>query len=78
MFVMTVDQRGSRRDVDRVAPLLDDLRDLPALRPPQRTAGDEVQLVTDDAGLALSVALDLIDRRSEEHTSELQSRFLHF
>ncbi|QNG18847.1 hypothetical protein G4H71_21280 [Rhodococcus triatomae] len=63
MFVMTVDQRGSRRDVDRVAPLLDDLRDLPALRPPQRTAGDEVQLVTDDAGLALSVALDLIDRQ---------------
>ncbi|NLG55979.1 MAG: hypothetical protein GX542_10095 [Rhodococcus sp.] len=62
MFVMTIDQRGSRRDVDRVADLLHDYADLPTTRPMQRTAGDEIQLVTDDVSLVVSLTLELIDR----------------
>ncbi|WP_305095014.1 hypothetical protein [Prescottella sp. R16] len=62
MFVLTVDQRGSRRDVDRVGSLLTDLADRPLLRPFERTAGDEVQAVTDDADLAVDLALDLLRR----------------
>lgn len=60
MFVMTVDQRGSRRDVDRVADVLRSPR--PALvRPFERTAGDEIQAVVDAADTVLDVALDLVD-----------------
>lgn len=60
MFVMTVDQRGSRRDVDRVADVLRSPR--PALvRPFERTAGDEIQAVVDTADTVLDVALDLVD-----------------
>lgn len=66
MFVLTVDQRGSRRDIDRVGPLLDDLAGRPLLRSFERTAGDEVQAVSDDAGTVVDVALDLIRR---EHWS---------
>lgn len=62
MYVLTVDQRGSRRDIDRVAPLLDDLADVPLLRPFERTAGDEVQAVTDDADTVVDLALDLVRR----------------
>ncbi|MFE3291857.1 hypothetical protein [Rhodococcus sp. NPDC059234] len=62
MFVLTVDQRGSRRDVDRVAPLLDEFAAAELVRPFERTAGDEVQAVTDDAALALDLALDLAAR----------------
>lgn len=60
MFVMTVDQRGSRRDVDRVADVLRSPR--PALvRPFERTAGDEIQAVVDTADTVLDVALNLVD-----------------
>ncbi|MFW0873841.1 hypothetical protein [Rhodococcoides corynebacterioides] len=60
MFVMTVDQRGSRRDVDRVDDVLHSPR--PALvRPFERTAGDEIQAVADTADTVLDVALDLVD-----------------
>ncbi len=60
MFVMTVDQRGSRRDVDRVTDVLRSPR--PALvRPFERTAGDEIQAVADSADTVLDVALDLVD-----------------
>lgn len=62
MFVLTVDQRGSRRDIDRVADLLDDLRDPRLLRPFERTAGDEVQAVTDDAAAVVDLALELLTR----------------
>uniref|UniRef100_UPI001EE07EEA SatD family protein n=1 Tax=Rhodococcus zopfii TaxID=43772 RepID=UPI001EE07EEA len=62
MFVLTVDQRGSRRDVDRVAALLDELRDADLLRPFERTAGDEVQAVADDAETVVDLALDLVRR----------------
>lgn len=62
MFVMTVDQRRSRRDVDRVDDLLADLADTPMTRPFQRTAGDEIQGVTTDAGVVVDRALDLVRR----------------
>ncbi|MFC9516918.1 hypothetical protein ACFTSD_14400 [Nocardiaceae bacterium NPDC056970] len=66
MFVLTVDQRGSRRDIDRVGPLLDDLASCPLLRPFERTAGDEVQAVADDADIVVDLALELVRR---EHWS---------
>lgn len=62
MFVMTVDQRGSRRDVDRVDALIADLGDYHLVRPFQRTAGDEVQAVLDDSATVVEVALDLVQR----------------
>jgi hypothetical protein len=62
MFVLTVDQRGSRRDIDRVEGLLTDLAERPLLRKFERTAGDEVQAVSDDAALTVDVALELLRR----------------
>lgn len=74
MFVITIDQRGSSRGPDRVVALLDGVNPAAAtsagegsgrtprdwVRPFQRTAGDEVQGVSDDAeavvGLTLSAA----------------------
>lgn len=66
MFVLTVDQRRSRRDVDRVEQLLDDHSDRRLVRPFQRTAGDEVQAVADDASAVVDIALDLV---ATEHWS---------
>lgn len=60
MFVLTVDQRGSRRDVDRVEQLLTDMRHIPLVRQFERTAGDEVQAVTSDARVVVEVALTLV------------------
>lgn len=62
MFVLTVDQRGSRRDVDRVADLLGELRGAELLRPFERTAGDEVQAVAADPAVVVDLALDLVRR----------------
>lgn len=63
MFVLIADQVGSRGDVDRVAGALDDL----AARfgahyalVPERTAGDELQALTDNAACALESALLLL------------------
>jgi hypothetical protein len=55
--VLTLDQRRSRTAADAVPGLLADLADLGdrLLRPFQRTAGDEVQAVTDDAETAVEV-----------------------
>ena len=63
MYVLTVDQRRSRRDIDRVEPLLVELNRAPLLRPFERTAGDEVQAVADNARLVVTIALDLIRRK---------------
>lgn len=63
MYVLTVDQRGSRRSGDRVAALLDLLAELPTrapLRPVERTVGDEVQALFDDAEAVVAVALELL------------------
>jgi len=63
MYVLTVDQRGSRRSGDRVVALLDLLAELPTrapLRPVERTVGDEVQALFDDAEAVVAVALELL------------------
>lgn len=60
---MTVDQRGSRTDFDRVDQLVAGLRGVPVLRGFERTAGDEVQAVLDDPDVVVGVVLDLVRRR---------------
>ncbi|AZG44362.1 hypothetical protein [Gordonia insulae] len=59
MFVLTIDQRGSRTDVDRVVDLLDTLADADLHRKFERTAGDEVQAVADSATVAAHLAVDM-------------------
>ncbi|QGQ19366.1 hypothetical protein GC089_09135 [Cellulomonas sp. JZ18] len=61
MFVLTIDQRGSRRGTDRVPELLAHLTDAPGLvRGFERTVGDEVQGVLDDARDVVELVLDLV------------------
>ena len=60
MFVLTVDQRGSRRDIDRVAGLLTRMQEIPLVRPFDRTAGDEVQAVADDPKVVVDLVLELL------------------
>ncbi len=58
--VMTIDQRGSRRDVDRVDELLGELSrgvDTGVVLPFERTIGDEVQGVLDDPALVIELTL---------------------
>jgi hypothetical protein len=63
VFVLTVDQRHSRRGRDRVDELLGWLATQPGvLRGFERTAGDEVQGVMDDAGAVVDVVLGLVRR----------------
>lgn len=61
MFVLTIDQRGSRRDVDRVPDLLSEL---PAghavLRGFERTVGDEIQGVVPEASAVVDLALGVL------------------
>ncbi|MFP5336076.1 MAG: hypothetical protein ACLGIV_12285 [Actinomycetes bacterium] len=60
MFVMTVDQRGSRRAEDLVDGLLAALGGTPGLvRRFERTAGDELQGLLDDAATVVDIALRL-------------------
>ncbi len=60
MFVVTADQRGSRSEGDRVPDVLARLARVAVLRPFERTVGDEVQAVVDDAATALDAALVLV------------------
>lgn len=61
MFVLTVDQRHSRRTRDRVDALLRDLAARADLvRPFERTAGDEVQAVLDRPEAVVDLALLLV------------------
>ena len=57
MFVMTIDQRGSRTGADLVPELLSTLRDVPALRPFERSVGDEIQGVLDDPRSVVEVSM---------------------
>ncbi|WP_238422374.1 hypothetical protein [Gordonia sp. 'Campus'] len=59
MFVMTVDQRGSRRDVDRVGAALALLDSVDTVRRFERTAGDEIQGILDDPAVTARIALEL-------------------
>ncbi len=56
---MTIDQRRSRRGPDRVAELLSTLASQRTRRSFERTAGDEIQGVLDDAETVVRIALDL-------------------
>jgi len=47
-YVLTIDQRGSRRSTDRVPAVLTALSGVPTVLRFERTAGDEVQGVLDD------------------------------
>lgn len=67
MFVMTVDQQGSTRRGDQVAALLEHLKELGLTAPApgfvlgfERTVGDEVQAVLDDAERVVELALALV------------------
>ena len=66
MFVLTIDQQGSRTRGDRVPDLLAALAAHPAIhqpglvRPFERTIGDEVQAVSDSSTTVLAVALDVL------------------
>ena len=66
MFVLTVDQRHSRRTTDRVEALLRDLAArAPELeRPFERTAGDEVQAVLSRPEVVADLALLLVRDRA--------------
>lgn len=56
MYVLTIDQRGSTADVDRVPDLIAALRSLtPA--PFERSVGDELQGVVEDAADVVEIAL---------------------
>jgi hypothetical protein len=67
VFVLTVDQIGSRSSPDLVAGVGADLRGRfgdALLLGPDRTAGDEFETVTEQAGTALGVALHLARLRT--------------
>ncbi|GAC57259.1 hypothetical protein GOHSU_18_00140 [Gordonia hirsuta DSM 44140 = NBRC 16056] len=59
MFVVTADQRSSRRGPDRVPELIERFRRIPVVRGFERTAGDEVEAVFDDPDAVTSVAIAL-------------------
>ena len=61
MYVLTIDQQGSRRSADRVAALLPRLnREVRTVLPFERTAGDEFQGVVDDPAIVVDVVLGLV------------------
>jgi hypothetical protein len=59
-FVMTVDQRGSRRNPDRVPGVLSALAGVPTVLRFERTAGDEFQGVLDDPAVVVDVVRRLV------------------
>jgi hypothetical protein len=68
MWVLTIDQEGSRRHGDQVEALLAALaadggamRSPAVLLPFERTVGDEVQAVVEDPAVAVAIALDVLD-----------------
>src|SRR6186997_61629 len=66
MFAITADQVDSRHGRDLVESALDQVSELGRGRlalPPERTAGDELQLVTDDPGASLDIVLALVRTR---------------
>lgn len=63
MIVLTVDQIDSQHHSDQVGPMLTRLAETFGARlttAPERTAGDEFQLATDDGPAALEIALLLV------------------
>jgi hypothetical protein len=62
-FVLTIDQRASRRGPDRVPDALRRLAATAVLLPFERTAGDEIQGVLADAETTVDVVLQLVRDR---------------
>jgi hypothetical protein len=60
VFVVTIDQRGSRVHGDKVGDLLELLQHEPTVRPFERTVGDEVQAVYDDEHAVVAAALRVL------------------
>ncbi len=60
MFVLTVDQRGSRRGSDRVTGALDLLSGVPVVLGFERTAGDEFQGVLDRPAAVVDAVVRLV------------------
>lgn len=56
MYVLTIDQRGSTSDIDRVPDLISELRRLTP-EPFERSVGDELQGVVEDAADVVEIAL---------------------
>jgi hypothetical protein len=61
MYVLTIDQQHSRRDVDRVPDALESLADIAVVRPFDRTAGDEFQAVLDDSRAVADTVVLLVE-----------------
>ena len=59
-FVLTIDQRGSRRGADRVPSVLAALSGVPTVLRFERTAGDEVQGLLDDPDAVVDVVRRLV------------------
>jgi len=57
MYVLTIDQRGSTGDVDRVPGLLAELSTLSTVGHFERSVGDEIQGVVEGAGEVVEIAL---------------------
>lgn len=62
MFVLTIDQRGSTSDIDRVPSLLQEVAPLTTSGMFERSVGDEVQGVVQDPGEAVAIALHALRR----------------
>lgn len=62
MYVLTIDQRGSSSDIDRVPELLADLADLCPNASFERSVGDEVQGVVGRPDEAVEIALHALRR----------------
>lgn len=57
MFVLTLDQRGSRASKDKVPELLATLADIPTRLAFERTVGDEIQGLLENAAAVVEVAM---------------------
>jgi hypothetical protein len=60
VYVVTADQRRSRRGTDEVPAILGDLGTRPTTRPFERTAGDEVQGLLADPRVVVDVVVTLL------------------
>lgn len=63
-IVLTIDQHDSRKGPDLVPTALEALAPVPTLRPFERTAGDEIQGVIDDAAALPRLLLPLLRQQT--------------
>ena len=63
MYVLTIDQRGSRTQGDKVPQLLASLADIETVLPFERSVGDEIQGVLADPGAVVEVVLRVLRAR---------------